>query len=68
MKCPCHGCKDRTKDCHGACARYGEFAARCEEIRQKRHAESAMNDYQARQIVKAAIYRQKHDRKGSMNG
>ena len=26
MKCPCHGCTDRTSTCHADCTKYAEWS------------------------------------------
>ena len=42
---PCRGCTARAAGCHGACARYAEYAARRREEQDKRlcarHADEA---------------------------
>ena len=44
MKPPCFGCGNRSPTCHGSCTRYAAFVAEREKIRQRRNAETDIDE------------------------
>lgn len=51
MKVPCYGCKERSMMCHVGCSRYREFAAQCEQVRQKKAEQAALDEMAMRRFA-----------------
>lgn len=51
MKPPCYHCPDRSVTCHGSCSHYAAFVAEREKIRQRRNAETDIDEIIIRNAV-----------------
>lgn len=45
MNSPCMGCQDRACGCHGSCAKYQDFRAKCDAAITARKKESDVVGY-----------------------